>query len=145
MRLKSTGLTCIDFKKGNHESQLGHKALTVNNDMCDFFHETICITSLGCWTLGKTSENTVICHESPYIQRQKHPIATALPLLGPYWTSPERRLARWRASQTVAYLIGALIGYSRVPNKRPGRLLFLSLYAFGTVIISGTLIFFYPF
>ena len=36
--------------------------------------------------------------------------------------------------------------YSRVPNKRPGRLLFLSLYAFGTVIISGTLIFFfYPF
>ena len=39
MRLKSTGLTCIDFKKGNHESQLGHKALTVNNDMCDFFHK----------------------------------------------------------------------------------------------------------
>ena len=110
MRLKSTGLTCIDFKKGNHESQLGHKALTVNNDMCEFFHETICIKSLGCWTLGKTSENTVICHESPYIQRQKHPIATAFPLLGPYWRSPERRLARWRASQTVAYLRGALIG-----------------------------------
>ena len=48
MRLKSTGLTCIDFTKGNHESQLGHKALTVNNDMSVFFHETICITSLGC-------------------------------------------------------------------------------------------------
>ena len=28
--------------------------------------------------------------------------------------------------------------YSRVSNKRPGRLLFLSLYALGTVITSGT-------
>ena len=36
MRLQLTGLCCIDFKKGNHESQLGHKALTVNNDMKPF-------------------------------------------------------------------------------------------------------------
>ena len=37
MRLKSTGLTFIDFKKENHESQLGHKALTIKNAMCIFF------------------------------------------------------------------------------------------------------------
>ena len=32
--------------------------------------------------------------------------------------------------------------YSPVPNKRPGRLIFSNIFAFGTVIETGTLIFF---
>ena len=35
--------------------------------------------------------------------------------------------------------------YSRVSNKRPGRLFFLSLYALGTVNTSGTVNLFDPF
>ena len=35
-----------------------------------------------------------------------------------------------------------IISYSKVSNKRPGRLFFFKIFAFGTVIETGTLIFF---
>ena len=37
------------------------------------------------------------------------------------------------------------IVYSTVSNKRPGRLLVFSIFAFGTVKISGTVNIFHPF
>ena len=35
----------------------------------------------------------------------------------------------------------SLVNYSEVSNKRPGRLFFFKIFAFGTVIETGTLIF----
>ena len=47
-----------------------------------------------------------------------------------------------KASKIVLILLPKPKNYSPVPNKRPGRLIFSNIFAFGTVIETGTLIFF---
>ena len=52
--------------------------------------------------------------------------------------SKARNITKWRRCITMA----ELTRYSGVSNKRPGRLFFFKIFAFGTVIETGTLIFF---
>ena len=49
---------------------------------------------------------------------------------------------RQRSTRTLVINCSELYWYSPVPNKRPGRLIFSNIFAFGTVIETGTLIFF---
>ena len=50
-----------------------------------------------------------------------------------------------KGSAFLCFVFFSLPLYSRVSNKRPGRLLFLSLYALGTYKTSGTYNLFDPF
>ena len=46
------------------------------------------------------------------------------------------------SSSIMVFSLSLKNNYSPVPNKRPGRLIFSNIFAFGTVIETGTLIFF---